>query len=125
MKMFMDLTSSKVCVRIARFVVVVLLFLSSRTSVFSPVTLVYNGKRPRPSRQALPSQPVRPATAQNADGGRDGDPPRFIVGLHPSSGGSPVFSCASHQHLRTETTKPAYLQFFDATGVPNHLSPPA
>jgi hypothetical protein len=126
MKLLLDLTSSpKVSLRIARVLIVVLALLSSRTSVFS-FSLVWNGKRPRPSRQALPTSPVRPTTEVGATGGPPpGDPPRMGVEARPPSGFPSVLSCSSHQHLRTETTKPHYLQFFRATGTQTTFSPPA
>jgi hypothetical protein len=113
------------CLRIGRLLIVVLAFLSSRTSIFSPGALAYDWKRPRPSRQALPTHPVRPTTDEEATGGPAGVHPRMSGELQRPSGIPPVISWTSHLHLRAETTKPDYLQFFRSTGAHHYLSPPA
>ena len=125
MKSLLNLTSSRAVLRIARGLVVVLAFLSSRTSVFSPPSWVYDGKRPRPSKQALPTHPARPTADEDTDCGRDRVHPRLLVEAIRPFQILPVVSWASHQHLRTESTKPEYLQFFKSNAVQNYLSPPA
>lgn len=124
MKFLID-PKRKVRLHIAGALVVVLLFLSSRTPILSPLSLVYDGKRPRPSKQSLPTHSVRVATDQDMASARDDAHPKILVESPHTSGVQPALSRASHLHLRTETTKPKYLQFFRTTGVQNHLSPPA
>ena len=124
MKFLMD-PKCKVRFLVARVLVVVLLFLSSRTPIYSPLSAVYDGKRPRASRQALPTHFVRVTTDQGTASARADAYPRILVELPNTFGVPPALSCASHQHLRTEITKPEYLQFFRTTGFQNHLSPPA
>jgi hypothetical protein len=111
--------------RIAQVLVVVLFLLSSRTPISAPYALIQNAKRHRPSKQSLPTQPVRAPAARDEDPGRGLRP--HETPAEPGAGRAypaPV-STASGERLVSALRKPEYLQHTRASCLESHPSLPA
>lgn len=107
---------------IVRLLIVVLSCASRRAAYAQPCSTLpsQEANRPKPSRQSLPTVPIRITPRQELrEDPNDPGGVRNLEGRFPSAP-----PAGTKLRLQAEMTKPEYLRLFSSSHPGNHLSPP-